>query len=256
MNEKKSRALLFTLGISIGLLIGASVVYFTSSNNKSKGEVSENMVEQIVNKVYSLLSHKKDNQDSLAQNTDVGKTNIQDKTKPSKIILSQPIPTDSTLIAEVAGVSYSDSMVKDTSINNAVAMVSAAEDIVVKMDELAEVKTVELVNLDYAFSKKNAATDSLLQAVSGVRDETRKSEEKYTFQVELWKSPINYKGYKLGKNKLVVFGILQDVPLKLFYLNEETYLKCADVFYKLENGNDYRAFEKVLNPQLVTQLNK
>ena len=256
MNEKKSRTLLFILGISIGLLVGATAVYFTTSNNKSKGEVSENMVEQIVNKVYGLLSRRKDNQDSLELNADAQKERVQSETKPSKIVLTQPVTIDSTASSKIITVSQSDSLQNDSNTNNTIAMANASENIVVKKDELTEVKMVELLNLDYTSSKTNSKSDSLLQAVSGLHDDTKMVEEKYTYQVELWNSPINYKGYKLGKNKLALFGINQDTPLKLFYLNDATYLKCADVFYKLETSNDYRAFEKILNPQLITQLNK
>ena len=246
MNKNKSNALLFTLGISIGLIIGASAVYLSTTPTKSKSEVSENMIEQIVNKVYGLLSRRKDNQDSLELNADAQKEHQQSENKPSKIVLAQPVTSDSTASSKIVAVSQSDSLQNDSNTNNTIAMANASENIVVKKDELTEVKMVELLNLDYTSSKINSKSDSLLQAVSGVHDDAKMVEEKYTYQVELWNSPINYKGYKLGKNKLALFGINQDTPLKLFYLNDATYLKCADVFYKLETSNDYRAFEKIL----------
>lgn len=256
MDEKKSRTLLFLLGISIGLLVGATVVYLSTPKTSSNGEVSETMIEQVVSKVYSLISLKKEAQDSLSQQE------IAAKTEKSKLVSSSKnkeslkgsAEDSSAKIAVNTGV-LADTSRKDTSTTHALSLMTNTEDIVVKKDELLLSKSIELTNLDYLVNKAVNHNDSLLQAVSGVRDQ-KLAEAKSTFQVELWQSPINYKGYKMSKTKLVLFGIDDDAPLRLILLDKNTYLKCADSFYKIENYTDFKSFEKVSNTALISQLNK
>lgn len=258
MNEKKSRALLFALGITIGLLVGATVVYVSSPKPNSNGEVSENMIEQIVNKVYGLVSSKKEANDSLSAKAETPDKNSKNKevlsAKSNEKATSQVIDS-SSIVASNAQVT-NDSLSADSAASGAVAMLNLNDEIIIKKDELLVTKMVDLINLDFASAKQNNHTDSLLQTASGIRDNSKLSLAKYSYQVELWKSPINYKGYKMAKNKLVLYGLDQEVPLKLFYLNDNTYLKYSDTFFKLDNYNDYKAFEKVLNPQVIALLNK
>lgn len=258
MNEKKSRALLFALGITIGLLVGATVVYVSSPKPDSNGEVSENMIEQIVNKVYGLVSSKKEANDSLSAKAETPDKNSKNKevlsAKSNEKATSQVIDSSSVVASNAQATN--DSLSADSTASGAVAMLNLNDEIIIKKDELLVTKMVDLINLDFASAKQNNHTDSLLQTASGIRDNSKMNLAKYSYQVELWKSPINYKGYKMAKNKLVVYGLDQDAPLKLFYLNESTYLKYADTFFKLDNYNDYKAFEKVLNPQVIALLNK
>ena len=255
MNEKKSRALLFILGISIGLLVGATAVYVSTPKPSATGEVSESSIEQIVSKVYSLLSSKREVQDSL-----ISKSDEADKISKSKtLIVTETVPANSkSLVDSTSEISadLSDTLQSDSISSTTLSMVNLNDDIIVKKDELLASKLVELTNLDFSDSKTDAHSDSLLQTLSGIRDDNKMNESKYMYQVELWKSPINYKGYKLAKNKLVLFGVDESVKLKLIYLSDNTYLRCGDAFYKLDNYNDYKAFEKVSNLQLISLLTK
>ena len=129
------------------------------------------------------------------------------------------------------------------------------EDIIIKKDELLLSKSIEFVNIDNGNSKFTSQEDSLLQVVSGIRELPKSPDNRTSFPIELWRSPINYRGYKFAKNKLVLFGLDEHAPLKLFHLEDMVYLKYADAIYKIDDYPDFRAFEKVTNPQVITQLN-
>jgi hypothetical protein len=70
-----------------------------------------------------------------------------------------------------------------------------------------------------------------------------KSKKEEGMYVEFWRSPINYTGYKLSQNTLVLFGVYQYTSIMLKYLPSgileleyigNTYnLKCTDVFLPL-----------------------
>ncbi len=257
MNEKKSRTLFFIGGVSIGLLVGATAVFMARPMTENKGEVSENMIEQIVNKVYSLVSSKRNEQDSLLVLQEQSAINSKNKTlkalKGNDKVANPEL--DSSTAASNTQAALNDSSRLDS--NSAIlASVNLIDEIVVKKDELLSTKIIDMLNMDYSSSSTLSAADSLLQLNSGIRDDSKMNEAKYFFQVELWKSPINYRGYKLAKNKLILFGIEKDAALKLIYLSENAYLKYAESYYKLDNYSDYKAFEKVSNPQLISQLNK
>ncbi len=257
MNEKKSKTLLFILGISLGVVIGAGFMHWASPAAPGYKEVSENMIEQIVNKVYGLLSTRNSAQDTLIAEvsaTDKISKNESNKQQESKKkALSLP---DSTKKLEPETSSILDTLTQDTTQGAGIISVPLNDEIIVKKDELLANKNVELVNLDFVSTKQVQRNDSSLQVISGIRDNTKLVEARYMYPVELWKSPINYKGYKLSHAKLIVFGINSEAPLKLYYFNETVYLKCADQFYKLDYYSDFKPFERIANQVVISQLNK
>lgn len=125
------------------------------------------------------------------------------------------------------------------------------EDIVVRKDELLSTKTIEVINLDPLESNVNHS-DSLLQKVSGIRDD-RNSAKQY-FNVELWQSPLNYKGYKMSKYKIVVYGISSADAVKVYKIDEEFYLKNASLVYKLEQSNDFKPYQFVSDQSIISKL--
>ncbi len=257
MNEKKSRTLLFILGISIGILIGAGIVFVSMPKAIGTGEVSENRIEQIVNKVYELISSKKNESDSVPnsfveENGDLPKTA---ESIPRNEVASSKTNSDSMSNQANYGTNI------DTVIADSLALSSPGkqlfnEEIIVKKDELLVSKMVEWTNLDTENEKQHHVADSLLQQLSGIHDNTKFKDANALFQVELWKSPINYRGYRLLTSKLILFGINEEAPLKLFQLGDNVYLKSNDVIYKLEAYPEFKAFERVINPQVLMSLAK
>jgi hypothetical protein len=45
------------------------------------------------------------------------------------------------------------------------------------------------------------------------------------FNIEFWTSPLHYKGYKMGKYKLVLYGINATDDIKIYRLDDVVYLK-------------------------------
>lgn len=127
------------------------------------------------------------------------------------------------------------------------------EEIIVKKDELIVVKTIDIMLIDE--EKNNNAKkdrDSLLAEVSGVSP----SLDKLNIQVEYWQSPLNYKGYKMSKNKIVVYGLNQEDFLKLVRYKNEMYLQNPSGLYKLEYTSDFRSFEKASSAAIQNKKTK
>ena len=62
------------------------------------------------------------------------------------------------------------------------------------------------------------------------------------YEVEFWISPINYKGYKMANNKLVLFGIEEPEAVKLFLIENKIVMKYGHEFFKISNSDDFVSF--------------
>jgi hypothetical protein len=70
-------------------------------------------------------------------------------------------------------------------------------------------------------------------------------------QIEFWKSPLNYKGYRLSKYNVILYGLTDTQNLKLFTLDDIFYMKHASVVYKLDYNTDFKPFERVLDEGML-----
>lgn len=248
MRDQKNKILLFLLGISLGALAGGTVVFLRLSDRTI--HVNETIIERIANRVYRLTSLQKEKDSN--SNEEVVDT-ISTKTPATKVPLAakppvkdQSLPPDGTEV-------FIDSVKADTvkTVQNT-ELSNEDQEIIVKKDELISSKFVELVDAEEKTERKSVA-DSLLEKVSGIKGE-KKNTGKVLVNVEFWKSPVNYKGYKMGKNKLVLFGLDPEKPVLLFFVEDQSYLKYDQTVFKLENHNDFSAFEQVVDPLILEKI--
>ena len=118
------------------------------------------------------------------------------------------------------------------------------DEIVVRKDELLLEKVVSLVNLD-----GSNALDSIRSKEAGIREEPGKS-----VTIEFWQSPLNYRGYKLTRSRLVLFGIDAQEQLSLYRLDNTMFMKTAGGVFRLENTADFRQMERVTDEALLAKL--
>jgi hypothetical protein len=239
-----NRILILIIGILIGVIVsGGAFWYFSASTGKNifivrqpaeaispgnqpekplKSNLSEKKTPLVENNgIDKPLPPAKDTVAVLGESPEM-KKNLEEK--------------DSLLLA----VSYDSSFVKPEE-----------EIIVVKKDELLSSKITALFNLDHKQDLAASKKDSLLQNISGIKESNNNS----SFLIEYWKSPINYRGYKMGRNKLVLFGLLVNESPKLYKLNEQLYLKNGDRVFRIEKHTDFRSFEPIFDPLILNQLN-
>ena len=129
-----------------------------------------------------------------------------------------------------------------------------SENIVVKRDEFILSKPIEIINFDFKGSNKNQnKSDSLLALNTGIKDNKKApNDPKFIYMVEYWQSPLNYKGYRLGVNKFVFFGLDPDEPISAYFWKGNYYLKWRDNFYFLQENDGFESFEKVNQPELIS----
>ncbi|CAN5546710.1 hypothetical protein BH10BAC1_BH10BAC1_13810 [soil metagenome] len=127
---------------------------------------------------------------------------------------------------------------------------TVSDEVVVRKDALISTKTLEIVSLDP--TAKMTAKDSLLQKVSGIKED--KINSKQFLNIELWSSPLNYKGYKMSKYKLVLYGIASAEGIKLYKLDDVVYLKSASLVYRLDAVGDFKPYERITDEFIINKL--
>jgi len=242
MFEKRPKLSFFILGMFFGALGGGILVYYNSViTNENK--ISVNLIPQIVKQVIGVINNKSENTaDSLSNKNekeqkfatlDTSITNLNQN-------LSQDIEEqDITLDEDTANI--------DTSFYT--------ESINVKKEELLITKELFILPLEPIIGSKSNKNDSLLAIVSGTKDESKKGNQQKII-VELWKSPINYRGYQASKNKIVMYGFTDIIDIKLYSNKNNLFLKHNENIYLLEFSSDFSSYEKVLDINILSQINK
>lgn len=215
-----NRLIYFLFGITVGLLVGVAFFIFKIDEYLSRMELFNQkasdtlVVEDQGGKVQMQKGGMKNNRDRGPSTT----------SKDSSSVIPQN--TDSFFADSLySGVTYA----KD-------------ETIEVKKDELVEVREMEIQGETGGKNTK----DSILQQISGIRDDKNPGTK---LSVEYWLSPINYRGYKMTRSKLVLFGMNAGESSTLMRVDNVLYLKQGEHWYRLEGSADFRPLDKVSPPE-------
>jgi hypothetical protein len=138
----------------------------------------------------------------------------------------------------------SEENVADKSVDTLKQNVDEAADIIVKKDQLLISFNLKSKNLGDTIQTsvesslaKNAADK--LNPAGGLPEDIRKNNNSYS--VEFWISPVNYKGYKLVDDKLILFGIEEPDAVKLYTKNEKLWMKYGHEVYGLDATEEFES---------------
>lgn len=250
MGNFKEKSQSFIIGLMAGLLIAGGFFILKLDDYFKELNFYKNIAKTFVSDSKNLESPVKSKDTEPAQ---------EKKTKPSlskdksaSVIDSidlKKTPTDMVLDADTLKKYLSMDTVASKNISAITS--SSSEDIVVRKDELLSTKTIEIINLSAVASSRNAK-DSLLQKVSGIKDD--KISNKQFINIELWQSPLNYRGYKMSKYKIALYGLTSLEGLKIFILDDVIYLKNGAIVNKLDNSSEFRPYERITEENLISKL--
>lgn len=117
-------------------------------------------------------------------------------------------------------------------------------DINVAREVLLSVKNIKLIDLD-SYQK-----DTLTEKLAGIN-----TEHSNLFFVEFWKTPLNSKGYRMTKNKIILYGFSDFSSVSIYKVDDGYYLKNREFVYKLVPGSDFMQMEKVNDSDLLAKIN-
>ena len=243
MFEKKPKLSYFVLGMFFGALCGGILVYYNSViTNENK--ISVNLIPEIVKQVIGVINTKSEQKKDT---TDIAKETIN-------------IGNSDEVYDESFDESYNADgeqmeLNADSSLADSGALSESEELITVRKEELLTAKEILIQMLDNSSSNKSNKNDSLLAVVSGTKDESKKNSQQKTL-VELWTSPINYRGYQASKNKIIFYGFNDIDELKLYSYKNNMYLRYNEIVYNIELSSDFSNYEKVSDSNILTLINK
>ncbi len=237
------------LGLVLGLLAGASFFIFKMDDILKKVNLFRMPKDTIIIQQANNIEDKKSKTEIKKY---IGQKDTSHKSMTSAEMLAQKYSREVPVRRVMA---EADSLLHDVAIakkdsSSEYSNQKSADNFIVKKDELLDSKNFEVINLQ---QNENAnPSDSILEKVSGIKD--TKKNILASFKVEFWQSPINYKGFKMTKNKIVLFGINPEDNLKLFHLNDDIFMKHNQNYYKLYFTDDFKQFEKVTDTSIIAKL--
>ena len=120
------------------------------------------------------------------------------------------------------------------------------ENVTVAQEELLSVKNIKVINLDGS-SKRDTLTGQL----AGVTT----SDYPNLFFVEFWKTPLNSKGYRMTRNRVILYGLSDFSSITIYKVDDNYYLKNDDVVYKISSGTEFKPMELVNDSDLLAKIN-
>ncbi len=248
------------VGVFIGILIAFSIVWWQGNNigdwgfiRKAKNYISNIFSKHNENNVTVINDNETNKNNTAANNklTDAGLKNdsaYYDTTSRNTI---DPAALDEFL-AQYNG-HLPDSLVRDSilkSQNNIdINSYKSTGSLAVRSDKIIFAKSYNVPGIDMFLNTGADNLDTLLT------DNKTRPQNKSILRVEFWKSPINYKGYKISNNKLVVFGIDQFDMVSYKMVNKVLYLKYMSDYYQIDRTINFKPLVPVNSPQLISQLN-
>lgn len=244
MNPRKSIWLYFGAGMVVGALGAGLLVYF-GSVKANQDKISVNLVPGIIRDVMDMMRRNKE-----VEPLGDFSTEQQAGTGDKKTTNANPglvAREDEAQSGE--GETQQDSLSEDN---------ENTEEIVIKRDEFILAVPIDVINLDFKGGQKNQQkSDSLLAQNSGIKEnKDGNGEARFKFEIEYWQSPINYRGYRLGVNKFVLFGMDPDEPVNAYFWKGNYYLKWRENYYLLKENEGFQPFEKVSQPELAALTKK
>jgi hypothetical protein len=240
MIQFKDKIPAFLLGILTGLIIAVGFFIFKLDVYFERIKLYENITKTI----YTYSKKQKDNshEDLSTANKEIETPTSTEKLRSER---------KNTLASSSQEVSVKDNST-DSLYFNSTENDEDLEEVIIERDRLLEALPFQIINLNLLSASEKTA-DSLLQKVSGVKDD--RNSERNLITVELWKSPLNYKGYKMSKTKLVVYGLQNIDGFKLYKLDGVVYAKLtSSTVYRLEQTYDYKPYQQVHDEAILNKL--
>ena len=218
----KEKLQVFVFGLSVGLLAGCLFFIFKLDSYVRKFDLSllsqrQNVSEQLVNPKEEI---NKDQEKSTEKQTY--------KKENTTINKNQSL------------ISFND--ITDSSYIN-------SDNYQVLKEELISVKNIYVKTITPV--DKVSSADSLAASLAGV---TTPAAEEF-FMIEFWKTPLNSKGYKMTRSRLLIYGFPEKTDLALIKRNDNYYLRNNKMVYRLSYSSEFKPLERTSESEVAGMFN-
>ena len=120
------------------------------------------------------------------------------------------------------------------------------DNVKVAQEELLSVKNIKVINLDNESNR-----DTLTGQLAGITH----TEFPNLFFVEFWKTPLNSKGYRMTRNRVILYGLSDFSSITIYKVDDNYYLKNDNIVYKISSGTEFKPMELVNDSNLLAKIN-
>jgi hypothetical protein len=234
----------FIRGLICGLIFGGGIVYFVYKYNIPVIEKIKYITIHDLSINTITKKFMPSNKETLAVKKDkTDKIKSQFKLSPHNSLNSASLKNDSIHSTQQITKSPNHQITK--SINPAD---SEDRNINVVKEEL--IYTLEVPLEDKDLQKKNEEESKLSNELTDNLQTSRKE----MLLVEFWKSPLNYQGYRMSANNLIIYGFADIETPDFIFFNSSVFMNDNDNYYHLENTEQFKPFVKITNTNLINQL--
>jgi len=113
-------------------------------------------------------------------------------------------------------------------------------------DELLTVKNIKIIQIGEFIPSRDSSDIQKTKL-----DDTNSD----LYFVEFWKTPLNSKGYRFTKNKIMLYGFDDFSNLTLYEIDHSFYIKSSDQVYKLLYSSEFKQLDRVLDSELLAKIN-
>lgn len=223
MFRLKDKLQIFLLGLTTGLLIGTLFFLFKLDDYVKRIDLS---VLQNLNPVKE--SKSEDRPEETTTNKTENKKSGQEKKSKSE--------NSETSEAKYVYSNQSDSIRGNEEIYN------------VLKEELISVKNLNVKTIG---TPEVNQKDSLLAAMAGIKAENPDD----FFMIEFRKTPLNSKGYKMTRQRILIYGYEEKKDLAVIRKEDEYFLRNNNTYYKIAYSAEFKPMEKVNPPFSIEKLN-
>lgn len=221
MRPKSLYIIFFVLGLLIGILIGGFWVTKQLENFLVLTGLKDRSEFTIV-KPDSVRQEPK-SQKEMAAFTKSGQKYSQSKSSLDKS--SEFSDADSVVVDTLAKMDVSDVMIRK--------------------DKMLSTYKISFLAGSLDKRKKDQYLDSLLI------DDRTQSKSQGQLIVEFWNSPLNYRGYKMSKSKLILFGLDPTDEVLVKQVESTIYMKYENLFFRLSYTDVFMPLQQVSNEALL-----
>ena len=224
MSKFREKIQIFIFGLSVGLLVACLFFIFKLDDYFRKIDFSvSNQKKNISEEVVAAKPGK--------ENTEGNK---EEKQKAKK--------TENNSVKKTNESFASFNNVNDSSFQE-------SETYRVLKEELISVKNIYVKVLTP--KEKISSTDSMIASLAGVST----PDEKEFFMIEFWKTPLNSKGYKMTRSRLLIYGYPENSDVSIIKLNDNYYLRNNSLVYKLNYSSEFKPMERDSDPDVAGKFN-
>jgi len=197
--------------ISIGLLVVGLLAGYLIGSSFSGKEVTENTTTEYITEFVH---------DTVVETQLI---NVPEEVEMDTVSTLDTLELiDTVLVAETKDTSLQDD---NLSINREVLKKSAW----IKVEVLAE----------------NAPQDSLIAEMMNIKQQLPDQ-----ILIEFWESPLGYSGYKLNRNKLILYGMPEQMNYKIYRKKNQYYFSTENIYYSIRETEDFLPYLEVEKSEL------